>query len=946
MISKKSLIILILSFLFLGASISLADQALVQKLSDSVRGNVKVSYHAGTKQVRFLAAPPSASLPQPFSLGPDALPEHAAKSFLSVYGRLFGLADPNRELKLNLVHDLPEGRSVVKFKQMHQGLPVIGGEMIVHMDRQKNVRSVNGEVSPDINVDVTPLISAASAESRALARVKMKYGVPDSSLEALPAELSIYNPVLLGDRMNKNFLVWKIIVRSYESPIKEYVFIDAKSGIGLLSFNQIHAFLNRSIYDNENNPYAGLPGYNLARTEGQPDTGDTEVDLAYKHLGDTYNFYWDYHGRDSVDDMGMALIATVRYCEPGYPCPFKNAYWNGEQMVFGKGFAAADDVVGHELTHGVTERESALFYYMQSGAINESLSDIWGEFIDQWNGTGTDTPAVRWLLGEDLPASVGVTRNMKNPPAKGDPDSILSPYYQCSWGDGGGVHTNSGVGNKAAYLLTDGGTFNGYTINSLGLDKVAKIFYQVQTNYLTSGSDYQDLADYLYEACGDLIDTYGIEASDCDEVRKAVNAVHMYALPDKCKNIDPPLCNNGTATDVFFDDMENIESANWTPDFEIWYYPQTPNDYGFDATYATSGQYNIWGFNSPYYTDSFIAMAEGQLLPPSGNIYLQFNHAYEFANGRLCYGSACTPWYPDGGVLEYSIDGGSWSDAEGLMVVNEYDARLDSYPGNPLGRRRAFVGRSRGYIATKLDLSDLADQNVRFRFRIGTSGLGVPFAGWFIDDFRIYTCSNPDPLSMTLTYPSEGQILKPGENETITWTGPSDMAYATLRYSLDKGVTWKTIEKNHTGTDYYWEVPLQQNNKKGIMKVTGYNSKGESLGSSSVPFSIEVVRLIYPNGGDTLTSGDNKNITWTTNTTKAAIAKVLLFYTKNGGTTWKEIDPTVVKTNTGSYDWTVPDVGETLKTKCKAKVVLRDAANNVIGSDVSDSTFTIQPPLP
>ena len=274
MISKKFLIILTFSFLFLAASISFADQALVQKLSNSVRGNVKVSYHAGTKQVRFLAAPPSASLPQPFSLRPDVLPEHAAKSFLSVYGRLFGLSDPNQELKLNRVRDLPEGRSVVKFKQMHQGLPVIGGEMIVHMDRQKNVRSVNGELSPDINVDITPLISAASAESMALARVKMKYGVPDSSLEALPAELSIYNPVLLGDRMNKNFLVWKIIVRSYDRPIKEYVLIDAKSGIGLLSFNQIHAFKNRSIYDNENNPYAGLPGYNLVRTEGEPDTGD------------------------------------------------------------------------------------------------------------------------------------------------------------------------------------------------------------------------------------------------------------------------------------------------------------------------------------------------------------------------------------------------------------------------------------------------------------------------------------------------------------------------------------------------------------------------------------------------------------------------------------------------------------------------------------------------
>ena len=398
---------------------------------------------------------------------------------------------------------------------------------------------------------------------------------------------------------------------------------------------------------------------------------------------------------------GWSLIATVRYCEPGYSCPFKNAAWTGDQMVFGQGFAAADDVVGHELTHGVTERESTLFYYMQSGAINESFSDIWGEFIDQFNGTGNDDDAVRWLMGEDLPKSVGVIRNMKNPPAKGDPDSILSPYYQCSWGDRGGVHTNSGVGNKAAYLLTDGGTFNGYTINSLGLDKVAKIFYEVQTNFLTSGSDYQDLADYLYEACGSLIGTAGIDASDCDEVQKAVNAVHMYALPDKCKNIDPPLCTDGAFEDVFFDNMENTTSGNWTSDADAgtWYYPQYPNDYGLDTNYATSGEYNIWGYNSPYYTDSFIALASNQLLPLSDNIYLQFNHVYEFANGKICYGSDCNPYYPDGGVLEYSIDGGSWTDAESLMLVNGYNARLHSYPGNPLGTRRAFVGRTRGYIS-------------------------------------------------------------------------------------------------------------------------------------------------------------------------------------------------------------------------------------------------------
>ncbi len=172
------------------------------------------------------------------------------------------------------------------------------------------------------------------------------------------------------------------------------------------------------------------------------------------------------------------------------------------------------------------------------------------------------------------------------------------------------------------------------------------------------------------------------------------------------------------------------------------------------------------------------------------------------------------------------------------------------------------------------------------------------------------------------------------------------MAYATLKYSLDKGATWKTIEKNLTGTEYVWKVPLQPNNKNGLMKITGFDSKGASLGSSTVPFSIEVVRLIYPNGSETLTSGDDtQSITWTTNTTKAPIDRVQLFYTKNGGTTWIPVY-TYKGENPETHPWTVPDVGIAAKTKCKVKVVLRDAANNIIGSDMSDTTFTIQPALP
>ncbi len=136
-------------------------------------------------------------------------------------------------------------------------------------------------------------------------------------------------------------------------------------------------------------------------------------------------------------------------------------------MVYGDGYPV-DDIVGHELTHGVTEFESGLFYYYQSGAINESFSDVWGEFIDLSNSSGDDSASARWLIGEDRPVR-GASRDMANPPTHfpngfgDDPDRMQSDLYDADADedDNGGVHSNSGVNNKAAYLLTDGDTFNG-----------------------------------------------------------------------------------------------------------------------------------------------------------------------------------------------------------------------------------------------------------------------------------------------------------------------------------------------------------------------------------------------------------------------------------------------------------------------------------------------------
>jgi bacillolysin len=510
-------------------------------------------------------------------------------------------------------------------------------------------------------------------------------------------------------------------------PIREFVLVDAQRGGIVLNFNRVDTAKNRKIYDNNNNPALGLPGNGPVRTEGQGPNAINDVNLAYDYSGFTYDFYFSNHGRDSLNGAGMSLISTTRYCDPSDACPYQNAFWNGTQMAYGQGFAAADDVVGHELTHGVTEFESNLFYYYQSGAINESFSDVWGEFIDLTYDTASDndTPGVRWQLGEDVPG-FGAIRNMQNPPAFGDPDRIISVNYYTGALDSGGVHSNSGVNNKAAFLLTDGGTFNGQTVTGLGITKVAKIYYEVQRTLLVSGSDYADLYNSLYQACQNLIGTAGITAGDCQEVRDATNAVEMNQQPVANFNTDVPFCpGNLVPNNSFFDNFE-AGTGQWT--FGAL---SGTNRWGLDSpygSYAHSGVHFLYANDFPATTsNSFAAMKNSVPLP--ANAFLHFAHAYGFEG----------PNY-DGGILEYSINGGtSWSNAAGLFDFNGADGTIAAGFGNPLGGQSGFLDDSHGYISSRLNLVSLAGQNVRFRWRMGTDPGSYDW-GWWLDDVRIYRC--------------------------------------------------------------------------------------------------------------------------------------------------------------------------------------------------------------
>lgn len=221
------------------------------------------------------------------------------------------------------------------------------------------------------------------------------------------------------------------------------------------------AALNRTIYDARHE--VALPG-TVVRTEGAPAGEDLSVNEAYDGLGATYELFFEEFKRNSIDDAGMPLNATVHYDED-----YDNAFWNGSQMVFGDGdgtlftrFTASVDVIGHELSHGVTEVEAGLVYEGQSGALNESISDVFGSLVKQY-GLKQTADEADWLIGAQLFVEPGpnrqAIRSMKAPGTAyndnvlgKDPQPATMADYVVTVKDNGGVHINSGIPNHAFYL--------------------------------------------------------------------------------------------------------------------------------------------------------------------------------------------------------------------------------------------------------------------------------------------------------------------------------------------------------------------------------------------------------------------------------------------------------------------------------------------------------------
>lgn len=311
---------------------------------------------------------------------------------------------------------------------------------------------------------------------------------------------------------------------------------------------------NRYVYSADY--VSSLPG-RLVRQEGSSPSGDMAVDEAYDGAGATYDLYRNVYQRDSIDGSGLALISTVHYQRS-----YDNAFWNGHQMVYGDGdedlpvdqrlfnrFTIAIDIIGHELTHGVTQYEANLTYSGQPGALNESMSDVFGSLVKQ-QSLGQSARAADWIIGAGLfaPSVKGVgIRSMKEPgsayndPVLGkDPQPAHMKDYVNTTTDNGGVHINSGIPNRAFYITA-------YELNGFAWEKAGRIWYAALSDRLTSFSTFQDAAKITHAIAGEMYGANSLEqqavARGWSEVGLEVGAPPLPPTPPESPGCLPSLLN-------------------------------------------------------------------------------------------------------------------------------------------------------------------------------------------------------------------------------------------------------------------------------------------------------------------------------------------------------------------------------------------------------------------
>ncbi len=487
-----------------------------------------------------------------------------------------------------------------RVQQTVDGVPVWEGEAIVHLKPDGELSLITDQLKEGVSVSTQS--NFKPAEALDLAR-RVKGG-----MRVLTEEPMIDMWIYRGPE--RDHLVFRVEMPRLDGTEKTsapVAFIDAHTGQKVFEYDNLQTGSGNSLYSGTVNIATSSSGstfymedltrrmgtFNMNNT-GSTTTGTGGTQSRYSGADDvwsataeragvdahygaamTYDYYKNVHGRNGINgsngpgttsaaaNSGVSLVSSRVHFGSNY----NNAFWYQNRMSYGDGNGSSFsplvtlDIAGHEMTHGVTQYEANLTYANESGALNESMSDVFGAMVELYARGGTVT-ADTWKIGEQCYTPSNGTgdalRYMDNPHAAGnggytsddDPDHYAERYT--GTGDNGGVHINSGIGNKAFYLAAVGGTHHrsGVTVTGMGTTDASRIWYRALTTYMTSGTNFAGARTAMLNAATDL---FGSSSTQYARTATAWCAVGVGSCPGGSTPTPTPTptpgnCSGGTYT--------------------------------------------------------------------------------------------------------------------------------------------------------------------------------------------------------------------------------------------------------------------------------------------------------------------------------------------------------------------------------------------------------------
>ena len=470
--------------------------------------------------------------------------------------------------------DKKTGTHHFRLIEQYNGIPIFGSDSTVALDKNDNVTSFFGEVVPNLDdkgIKTETAISDKEAINKAKEAIEKKIGKVDQYDGEVTAEQFIYE-------FEGKFYNTYLVKASTVEPQVGYwhYFIDAANGNIVDHYNAAQevttfgygVFNNKQMFEAQlidgvyglNDTTRGLGivtndaknGNKMVTSPSKMFNQDGAAVDAHANAQKVYDYFLKTFDRNSVDNKGQKLISAVHV-----NTNWNNASWNGRQMSYGDGdgaayhnFAAGLDVAAHEMAHGVTQNTANLVYRNESGALNESMSDIFAAMVDRDDH--------EWLIGEKIiKDGRKALRSMSNPAEIVDTrtESGFSPDH---WSkrytgtlDSGGVHINSSINNKAAYLISEGGKHYGVTVKGVGRDATEQIYYRALSKYLTSSSNFTMMRQAAIQAATDL---YGSNSAQVKAVQAAYTAV---GVNDSTTKIE---IENGMTKPIYSTDDAIVEN--------------------------------------------------------------------------------------------------------------------------------------------------------------------------------------------------------------------------------------------------------------------------------------------------------------------------------------------------------------------------------------------------